>query len=200
MEVFNDFSIKEVVTCFMVLFAVIDIIGSIPIVVSLQQKFGQIEARKASFTAGAIMLVFLFVGDKILKLIGVDVNSFAIAGAVVIFIIALEMILGIEINKTSEAKAASIVPIAFPLVAGAGTLTTTLSLKAEFHDINIIFGIILNTIFVYLVLKSATWLEKKMGDATLAILQKVFGIILLAISIKLFTANFAQLVQSYINF
>ncbi|GAA4158437.1 MarC family protein [Chryseobacterium ginsenosidimutans] len=200
MEIFNDFSIKEIVTCFMVLFAVIDIIGSIPVVVSLQQKFGQIEARKASITAGAIMLVFLFVGDKILKFIGVDVNSFAIAGAVVIFIIALEMILGIEINKTSEAKAASIVPIAFPLVAGAGTLTTTLSLKAEFHDINIIFGIILNTIFVYLVLKSATWLEKKMGDATLAILQKVFGIILLAISIKLFTANFAQLVQNYINF
>ncbi len=200
MEIFNDFSIKEIITCFMVLFAVIDIIGSIPVIVSLQQKFGQIEARKASLTAGSIMLVFLFVGDKILKFIGVDVNSFAIAGAFVIFIIALEMILGIEINKTSEAKAASIVPIAFPLVAGAGTLTTTLSLKAEFHDINIIFGIILNTIFVYLVLKSATWLEKKMGDATLAILQKVFGIILLAISIKLFTANFAQLVQNYINF
>ena len=200
MEIFNDFSIKEIVTCFMVLFAVIDIIGSIPVIVSLQQKFGQIEAKKASLTAGAIMLVFLFVGNKILKFIGVDVNSFAIAGAFVIFIIALEMILGIEINKSSEAKAASIVPIAFPLVAGAGTLTTTLSLKAEFHDINIIFGIILNTIFVYLVLKSATWLEKKMGDATLAILQKVFGIILLAISIKLFTANFAQLVQSYINF
>ncbi|MDQ0593226.1 multiple antibiotic resistance protein [Chryseobacterium ginsenosidimutans] len=200
MEIFNNFSIKEIITCFMVLFAVIDIIGSIPVVVSLQQKFGQIEARKASLIAGAIMLVFLFVGDKILKFIGVDVNSFAIAGAFVIFIIALEMILGIEINKTSELKAASIVPIAFPLVAGAGTLTTTLSLKAEFHDINIIFGIILNTIFVYLVLKSATWLEKKMGDATLAILQKVFGIILLAISIKLFTANFAQLVQNYINF
>ncbi|SIQ48527.1 multiple antibiotic resistance protein [Chryseobacterium sp. RU37D] len=200
MEIFNDFSIKEIVTCFMVLFAVIDIIGSIPIIVSLKQKFGQIEAERASVTAGLIMLIFLFVGNKILKFIGVDVNSFAIAGAFVIFIIALEMILGIEINKTSEARSASIVPIAFPLVAGAGTLTTTLSLKAEFHDINIIFGIILNTIFVYLVLKSATWLEKKMGDATLAILQKVFGIILLAISIKLFTANFAQLVQTYINF
>lgn len=200
MDIFDHFSIKEIVTCFMVLFAVIDIIGSIPIVVSLQQKYGQIEAEKATVTAGAIMLVFLFVGNKILKFIGVDVNSFAIAGAFVIFIIALEMILGIEINKTSEVKAASIVPIAFPLVAGAGTLTTTLSLKAEFHDINIIFGIILNTIFVYLVLKSATWLERKMGDATLAILQKVFGIILLAISIKLFTANFAQLVQNYINF
>ncbi|KUJ52642.1 MarC family protein [Chryseobacterium sp. JAH] len=200
MEVLQDFSFKETMTCFMVLFAVIDIIGSIPIIVSLKQKFGQIEAKRASVTAGLIMIVFLFVGNKILKFIGVDVNSFAIAGAVVIFIIALEMILGIEINKTTEAKAASIVPIAFPLVAGAGTLTTTLSLRAEFNDINIILGIILNTIFVYLVLKSAPWLEKKMGEATLSILQKVFGIILLAISIKLFTANFAQLVQNYINF
>ncbi|RLJ33426.1 multiple antibiotic resistance protein [Chryseobacterium sp. 7] len=200
MEIFDGFSIKEIVTSFMVLFAVIDIIGSVPIIVSLQQKFGQIEAGKAAITAGLIMIVFLFVGNKILKLIGVDVNSFAIAGAFVIFVIALEMILGIEINKTTEAKAASIVPIAFPLVAGAGTLTTALSLRAEFHDINIIFGIVLNTIFVYLVLKSAKWLEKKIGDATLMILQKVFGIILLAISIKLFTANFAQLVQNYINF
>ncbi|WP_299179679.1 MarC family protein [uncultured Chryseobacterium sp.] len=200
MEIFEHFSFKEIVTCFMVLFAVIDIIGSIPIIVSLRQKFGKIESERAAITAGLIMLIFLFVGNKILKFIGVDVNSFAIAGAFVIFIIALEMILGIEINKTSEAKAASIVPIAFPLIAGAGTLTTTLSLRAEFHDINIICGIILNTIFVYLVLKSATWLEKKMGEATLLILQKVFGIILLAISIKLFTANFAQLVQNYINF
>ncbi|CAH0285385.1 MarC family protein [Chryseobacterium sp. WG14] len=200
MEIFDGFSIKEVVTSFMVLFAVIDIIGSVPIIVSLQQKFGQIEAGKAAITAGLIMIVFLFVGNKILKLIGVDVNSFAIAGAFVIFVIALEMILGIEINKTTEAKAASIVPIAFPLVAGAGTLTTALSLRAEFHDINIILGIILNTIFVYLVLKSAKWLERKIGDATLMILQKVFGIILLAISIKLFTANFAQLVLNYVNF
>lgn len=200
MDFLQQFSLKEIVTCFMVLFAVIDIIGSIPIIVNLQQKFGQIEAKKASLTAGIIMIVFLFVGNKILKFIGVDVNSFAIAGAFVIFIIALEMILGIEINKTTEAKAASIVPIAFPLVAGAGTLTTTLSLRAEFHDINIILGIVLNTIFVYLVLKSATWLEKIMGEATLSILQKVFGIILLAISIKLFAANFAQLAQNYINF
>src|SRR5690606_16179195 len=164
MEIFEHFSFKEIVTCFMVLFAVIDIIGSIPIIVSLRQKFGKIESERAAITAGLIMLIFLFVGNKILKFIGVDVNSFAIAGAFVIFIIALEMILGIEINKTSEAKAASIVPIAFPLIAGAGTLTTTLSLRAEFHDINIICGIILNTIFVYLVLKSATWLEKKMGE------------------------------------
>ncbi len=200
MEILEHFSLKETFTCFMVLFAVIDILGSIPIIVSLRQKFGSIDSERASITAGLIMIIFLFVGNKILKFIGVDINSFAIAGAFVIFIIALEMILGIEINKSSEAKSASIVPIAFPLVAGAGTLTTTLSLRAEFHDINIILGIVLNTIIVYLVLKSANWLERVLGDATLSILQKVFGIILLAISIKLFMANFAQLIQQYINF
>lgn len=197
---FEDFSLKEVITCFMVLFAVIDIVGSIPIIVALKQKFGRIESEKASIVAGLLMIAFLFIGNHILKFIGVDVNSFAIAGAFVIFIIAVEMILGIEIHKNSEATSASIVPIAFPLIAGAGTLTTTLSLRAEYHDINIICGIILNTIFVYLVLKSAGWLEKKMGEGTLQVLQKVFGIILLAISIKLFTANFAQLVKAYFTF
>ncbi|MBF5026612.1 MarC family protein [Planobacterium oryzisoli] len=200
MEAFEHFSIKEIVTCFMVLFAVIDIIGSIPIIVSLKQKFGHIESEKASIVAGILMIVFLFVGKTILNFIGVDVNSFAIAGAFVIFIIALEMILGIQIQRHTEAKAASIVPIAFPLIAGAGTLTTTLSLKAQYHDINIIFGIILNTIFVYIVLKSANWIERKIGEGTLKVVEKVFGIILLAISIKLFTANFAELVQTYIHF
>lgn len=193
------FSFKEVLTCFMVLFAVIDIIGSIPIIVSLQQKFGKIESEKAAIVSGLLMIVFLFVGNKILGFIGVDVNSFAIAGAFVILIIALEMILGVQIQRNTEAKAASIVPIAFPLVAGAGTLTTTLSLKAQYHDINIILGIILNTLFVYIVLKSAHWIEKMIGHDTLKVIEKVFGIILLAISIKLFTSNFAQLVQTYFH-
>lgn len=197
---FEEFSVKEVLTCSMVLFAVIDILGSVPIIVTLKQKFGHIESEKASVVALLLMISFLFIGDKILKFIGVDVNSFAIAGAFVIFIIAIEMILGIEIHKPGEAKSASIVPIAFPLIAGAGTLTTTLSLRAEYHDVNIICGIILNSVFVYIVLKSANWLERKMGEGSLQVLQKVFGIILLAISIKLFTANFAQLVQNYINF
>ena len=197
---FEFFSLKETLTATMLLFAVIDIIGSITIIVSLKQKFGHIESEKAAIVSGILMISFLFIGNKILKFIGVDVNSFAIAGAFVIFIIAVEMILGIEIQKNSEAKSASIVPIAFPLIAGAGTLTTTLSLRAEYHDINIICGIILNTIFVYLVLKSANWLERKLGDGTLQVLQKVFGIILLAISIKLFTANFAQLFSTYVKF
>lgn len=200
MEFFEHFSFKETVTCFMVLFAVIDIIGSVPIIVSLRQKFGKIESEKAAIVAGSIMIAFLFIGNKMLKFIGVDLNSFAIAGAFVIFIIAIEMILGIEIQKSTQGQAASIVPIAFPLVAGAGTLTTTLSLKAEFHEINIILGIILNTMLVYVVLRVAPWIEKKLGEGSLQILQKVFGIILLAISIKLFTANFAQLVQNYVHF
>jgi len=196
----DSFSLKETLTTTMVLFAVIDIVGSIPIIVSLKKKFGHIEAEKATIVSGILMISFLFIGNKILKFIGVDANSFAIAGAFVIFIIAIEMILGIEIHKHQETKSASIVPIAFPLIAGAGTLTTTLSLRAEYHDINIISGIILNTIFVYLVLKSANWIERKLGDGTLQVLQKVFGIILLAISIKLFTANFAQLFSTYVKF
>lgn len=191
--------LKETLTCFMVLFAVIDIVGSIPIIVSLKQKFGKIESGKAAIVAGALMIAFLFVGKKILSFIGIDVNSFAIAGAFVLFIIAVEMILGLQIQKTEEVKSASIVPIAFPLIAGAGTLTTTLSLKAEYHDINIILGIILNCLLVYVVLKSANWIERKLGVGTLKVLEKVFGIILLAISIKLFTANFAQLFQTYAN-
>lgn len=200
MNIFENFNLKEMFSATMVLFAVIDVLGSIPVIVSLKQKFGQIEAGKASLVAGGLMIAFLFIGNNILKLLGVDVNSFAIAGAFVIFIIAVEMILGIEIQKNTEAKSASIVPIAFPLIAGAGTLTTTLSLKAEYHDINIILGIILNTALVYLVLKSANWLEKFLGEGTLQVLKKVFGIILLAISIKLFTANFAQLFSTYVKF
>ena len=140
---FEHFSLKETLTTTMVLFAVIDIVGSLPIVVGLKQKFGRIDSEKSALVAGSIMLAFLFIGNKILKFIGVDVNSFAIAGAFVIFIIALEMILGIEIHKNTEPKAASIVPIAFPLVAGAGTLTTLLSLRANYHDINIIAAILL---------------------------------------------------------
>lgn len=163
MEFLEEFSIKETMTAFMVLFAVIDILGSVPIIVSLRQKFGRIESEKAAIVAGLLMISFLFIGNNILKFIGVDVNSFAIAGAFVIFIIAIEMILGIEIHKTNQPQAASIVPIAFPLIAGAGTLTTTLSLRAEYHDINIICGIVLNTILVYIVLRLAPWIERKMG-------------------------------------
>lgn len=191
----ENFSLQQIWNSFLVLFALIDILGSIPIIVGLKQKFGKIESEKATLVAGGLLIAFLFIGDKILKSIGIDTYSFAVAGAFVIFIIAVEMILGIEIQKNTEASSASIVPIAFPLIAGAGALTMVLSLRAEYHVVNIIAGIILNMIVVYIVLKSAGWLEQKMGKGTLQVLQKVFGVVLLAISIKLFTANIPKLLK-----
>ena len=141
---FEKFSINQIGTTFAVLFAVIDILGSIPIIVGIRSKVGHIQSEKASIAAGILMISFLFFGTKILKLVGVDVQSFAVAGAFVIFVIALEMILGIEIQKGVESNSASIVPIAFPLVAGAGSLTTVLSLRSQYADINIVIAIILN--------------------------------------------------------
>lgn len=192
----ENFSFEATLKCFLTLFAIIDILGSVPIIVDLRRRFGKIESEKATIVAAGIMLVFLFAGVKILEFIGLDINSFAIAGAFIIFIIALEMILGIEIHKSEEMKSASIVPIAFPLVAGAGVLTTTLSLSAQYATINIIIAIILNMIFVYVILKSSDFLSKIIKDGTLMILKKVFGIILLAISIKMFLTNFLQLINN----
>ncbi|WP_322971423.1 MarC family protein [Faecalibacter sp. LW9] len=193
MEFFSKLNINEIGTTFAVLFAVIDILGSIPIIVGIRSKVGHIESEKASIAAGVLMISFLFFGTKILNLVGVDVQSFAVAGAFVIFIIALEMILGIEIQKGVEAKSASIVPIAFPLVAGAGSLTTVLSLRSQYADINIVIAIILNMLIVYFVLKFAGKLEKWMGPGVLSVLKKVFGVILLSIAIKLFTSNIGAL-------
>lgn len=192
----ENFSFEATLKCFLTLFAIIDILGSVPIIVDLRRRFGKIESEKATIVAAGIMLVFLFAGVKILEFIGLDINSFAIAGAFIIFIIALEMILGIEIHKSEEMKSASIVPIAFPLIAGAGVLTTTLSLSAQYATINIIIAIILNMIFVYVILKSSDFLSKIIKDGTLMILKKVFGIILLAISIKMFLTNFLQLINN----
>lgn len=192
----ENFSFEATLKCFLTLFAIIDILGSVPIIVDLRRRFGKIESEKATIVAAGIMLVFLFAGVKILEFIGLDINSFAIAGSFIIFIIALEMILGIEIHKSEEMKSASIVPIAFPLIAGAGVLTTTLSLSAQYATINIIIAIILNMIFVYVILKSSDFLSKIIKDGTLMILKKVFGIILLAISIKMFLTNFLQLINN----
>lgn len=180
---------REIITVGMVLFAVIDIIGSIPIIIDLRSKHGHIESEKASLVAGAIMIVFLFVGEEILNLIGIDVNSFAVAGSFVLFFLALEMILGIRLYKDEEASSASIVPIAFPLIAGAGTMTTLLSLRAQFQTINIIIAIILNIILVYAVLKSSSKIEKMLGKNGLGVIRKTFGVVLLAIAVKLFAAN-----------
>lgn len=187
------FSIREILTATMVLFAVIDILGGVPVIINLRNKVGHIQSGKASIVAACIMVAFLFVGDEILKLIGIDVNSFAVAGALIIFFLALEMILGITLYRDDEPESASIVPIAFPLIAGAGTLTSLLSLRAEFYLENIIVAIVLNTVFVYLVLKSSGKIGKFLGKSGLSIIRKVFGVILLAIAVKLFASNVHQL-------
>lgn len=184
-----NFDLKEIATTGMVLFAVIDIVGSVPIIVDLRNKVGHIQSEKASIVAGLIMIAFLFVGEEILKLIGIDVNSFAVAGSLVIFFLALEMILGITLYKDDAPETASIVPIAFPLIAGAGTMTSILSLRAEFHVENIIIAIIINVIFVYLVLKSSGRISKALGKSGMSVIRKVFGVILLAIAVKLFASN-----------
>lgn len=183
------FDFKEIATIGMVLFAVIDIVGTIPIVVDLRQKYGHIESEKASLAAGIIMITFLFVGEELLNLIGIDVHSFAVAGSFVLFFLAIEMILGIRLYKEEEASSASIVPLAFPLIAGAGTMTTLLSLKSQFQTINIVTAIILNIILVFIVLKSSAKIEKMLGKNGLGVIRKTFGVVLLAIAVKLFAAN-----------
>ncbi len=183
------FDWKQIFTVSMVLFAVIDIVGSIPIIVGLRNKVGHIQSEKASIVAAVIMIAFLFVGEEILKLIGIDANSFAVAGSFVLFFLALEMILGIHLYKDDNPSTASIVPIAFPLIAGAGTMTTILSLRAEFEKINIIIAILINIILVFAVLKSSSKIEKILGSNGLGVIRKVFGVILLAIAVKLFAAN-----------
>ena len=187
------FDWKEIFTVSMVLFAVIDIVGSIPIIVDLRTKLGHIQSEKASIVAMIIMVAFLFVGEEILKLIGIDANSFAVAGSFVLFFLALEMILGIRLYKDENPSTASIVPIAFPLIAGAGTMTTILSLRAEFEKINIIIAIVINVIVVFAVLKSSAKIERLLGANGLGVIRKVFGVVLLAIAVKLFAANVKQL-------
>lgn len=187
---------REIVTASMVLFAVIDIIGSIPVIISLRQKVGHVQSEKASIVAMIIMITFLFIGEEILKLIGIDVNSFAVAGSLVIFFLAIEMILGIQLYKDENPETASIIPIAFPLIAGAGTLTTLLSIKAEYQTINIIIAIVVNMIFVYLVLKSSNAIERFLGKGGIGVIRKIFGVVLLAIAVKLFASNINGLFEN----
>jgi len=189
------FDFKEIFTAFMVLFAVIDIIGNIPIIIDLRKKVGHIQSEKATLIAGVIMIVFLFVGKSILNLIGIDENSFAVAGAFILFFIALEMILGITLYKEEDTNpiTASVFPLAFPLIAGPGSLTTLLSLRAEFAIENIIIAILANMIFLYIVLKTSTKIEKLIGPNGISIVRKIFGVILLAIAVKLFAENFKLL-------
>ena len=186
------FDFKEILSVTLILFSVIDILGSIPIVINLRKKVGHIQSGKATIVAGLLMLVFLILGKSLLNLFGIGVEDFAIAGALIIFAIGAEMILGIEIFKPdpeASSTSTSIVPIAFPLIAGAGTLTTILTLKAEYGQANITIGIILNLVIIYSVLKSTNYLEKKLGQTGLDVLRRIFGIILLSIAIKIFKTN-----------
>lgn len=184
-----NITLLEVFTVFMVLFAVIDITGSIPIIIDIKRKCGSIDSFKSTLIAYVIMLLFLFFGEPFLKLFGVDIHSFAIAGSFVLFFLGLEMILGIEIFKMEPGKSSSVVPIAFPLIAGAGSMTALISLKAE-YDIPVIFiALSLNMIVVYFVLRATKFFEKLLGITGIQILKKVFGIILLAIAIRLFLSG-----------
>jgi len=185
----HSLDFREILSVTMILFAIIDVLGAIPVIIELRQRAGHIQSEKASIAVLVLMVGFLFVGDELLKVIGLDVSSFAIAGSLVIFIIAMEMILGVKFFKEEMPETVSIVPLAFPLIVGAGTMTTLLSLKSQYQTQNIIIGITLNTIFVYLVLKNVKYLERLLGNTGVNILRKAFGIILLAIAIKLFRSN-----------
>ncbi len=185
----HPFILKEIISVTMILFAIIDILGAIPVIIEMRQRAGHIQSEKASIAVLILMVGFLFAGNELLDIIGLDIQSFAIAGSLVIFFIAMEMILGIKVFKEEMPETVSIVPLAFPLIAGAGTMTTLLSLKSQYQTQNILVGIVLNTLFVYLVLKNVKWLEKLFGVTGLSILRKAFGIILLAIAIKLFRSN-----------
>lgn len=190
-------NLREIFTAFMILFAVVDIVGNIPIVIDLRKKVGNINSRKAAIISGVIMISFLFLGKSILTLIGIDVNSFAVAGSFILFFIALEMILGITLYKHEEhtSNTASVFPLAFPLIAGPGSLTTLLSLRAEFNTENIIVAIILNVIVIFIVLKTSRTIERFLGPNGISIVRKVFGVVLLAIAVKLFAHNIKALFE-----
>lgn len=187
------FDLKEIFSVTLILFSVIDILGSIPFIIIIRKREGRIQSEKATIISAVLMVGFLFLGQSILKLFGLDVASFAMAGAIVIFIVALEMILGITLIKDDpEASGSgSVVPLAFPLIAGAGTLTTILSLRAVYSEVNVLVGILVNLAFVYLVLRSSVWLERVIGKSGFAVLRRVFGVILLAIAVKIFKSNFS---------
>lgn len=185
----TDFS--QIVTVSFTLFAVIDMLGSLPIIISIKKKVGDINAFLATFVSGGLMLLFFFIGEQMLEFMGVDIKSFAIAGSIVIFILGLEMILGLEFFKPDQdsAKSSTLVPVAFPLIAGSGTLTTVMSLKAAYEYYNILIAILINLIIIYIVLRSVNFLERILGPSGIAVIRKFFGVILLAIAVKIFRNN-----------
>jgi multiple antibiotic resistance protein len=188
--------INELLTVTFTLFAVIDIVGSIPLLLSLKKKMGGIHEVKATLISGGLMILFLYLGEPFLHVLGVETNSFAVAGSIVIFILGLEMILGIEFFKADkESKSTMMVPIAFPLIAGSGTLTTIISLKANYNQSMLLIAILINLIIVYIVLKSLNFIERILGPAGMLAIRKFFGVILLAIAIKIFSSNVPGLIR-----
>ena len=191
-----NFDLNQLLTVSFTLFAVIDIVGSIPLLVALKKKIGVLHEGRATLISGALMIVFLFGGEQFLRVLGVDQRSFAVAGSIVIFILGLEMVLGIELFKTEpDAKASVIVPIAFPLIAGSGTLTTIMSLKANYDTSVVLLGILLNLVVIFTVLKSMDLLERILGAAGMIAIRKFFGVILLAIAVKIFSTNLHELLK-----
>ena len=187
-----NFQFDQLITVTFTLFAVIDIVGSIPLLISLKEKMGGIKSINATLISGALMIAFLFVGKPFLNILGLDIRSFAVGGSVVIFLLGLEMVLGHEIFKgDKDAKSSTMVPIAFPIIAGSGTLTTIMSLKANFEEVYILSGILVNLIIVFVVLKSLNWIQKGLGEGGLLAVRKFFGVILLAIAVKIFSSNIA---------
>lgn len=187
-----SFDVNELLTVTFTLFAVIDIVGSIPLLISLKDKMGEIKSTQATLVSGGLMILFLFFGKSFLKILGLDIRSFAVGGSVVIFLLGLEMVLGHEIFKSDkDGPSGSVVPIAFPVIAGSGTLTTVMSLKANFDEVVILAGILINLIVIYIVLKSLKWVEHALGKAGLLAVRKFFGVILLAIGVKIFSSNIA---------
>lgn len=188
---FDNVSLQEILTVTFTLFAVIDMLGSTPVLISLQAKMGgHIRSGQATLASGALMILFLFLGKQFLGLLGLDIKSFAVAGSIVIFILGLEMVLGLEFFKPdTNPKSGSVVPIAFPLIAGSGTLTTIMSLKANYGNVNILIGILINCIVIFIVLHSLKWIEKALGPGGVIVVRKFFGVILLAIAVKIFGTN-----------
>ena len=191
-----DLSLKELITVSFTLFAIIDIIGSIPILITLQSKIGQIRALRATLISGGLMILFLFIGEPFLNLLGLDVGSFAVGGSIVIFILGLEMVLGLEFFKSEkDIRASTVVPIAFPLIVGSGTLTTIISLKANYDQTTVLLAIVVNLIVVFVVLKSLRFIERILGPAGLIAVRKFFGVVLLAIAVKIFATNAHGLIK-----
>ncbi len=190
MDSIENILISEIITVSLTLFAVIDMLGSVPVLLSLKKKMGEINSVQATLVSGILMVAFFFVGELLLNLMGLDISSFAIAGSIVIFILGLEMILGVDFFKTeSGEKSGNIVPVAFPLIAGSGTLTTIMSLKATYHAYNILISILINLVIIFIILRSLKLIERALGPAGIIVVRKFFGVILLAIAIKIFKNN-----------